>query len=172
MVLSNVSTDRGGQTFGGISRIHHPNWQGWMLIDSGDTRSERLLDLHRAFFKDNFWDRLRLDDVEDQEVAEKIYDAAVNCGTGMATRWAQIALNVSNNRGRAWLDVVIDGRLGPVTVGVLNHMSETARSRWLWLQVFETHQEMHYVELAIRDPSQEANLFGWYSHRIVHRNEV
>ena len=67
---------------------------------------------------------------------------------------------------------MIDGRLGPVTVGVLNHMSETARSRWLWLQVFETHQEMHYVELAIRDPSQEANLFGWYSHRIVHRNEV
>lgn len=172
MVLSNVPSDRGGMTFGGISRVHHPDWAGWVLIDSGDRQSERLLDLHRAFFKAEFWDRLRLDDVDDQEVAEKIYDAAVNCGPGMATRWAQIALGVANNQGRLWPDVVIDSRLGPVTVGVLNRMSKVARGRWLWLQVFESHQEMHYVRLAIEDPSQEVNLFGWYSHRILHRKEA
>lgn len=184
MVLSNVATDRGGMTYGGIARDRMPGgrWEGWPLIDRILERghgtfgpslaeNERLLDLHQAFFRTYFWSDLNAGAVRDQGIAEKLYDAAVNCSRLRAVSWMQGALNVSNLRGRLWADIVVDGKLGPITANAIASASRRLERRWLVLQVFETQQENHYFELALRDPSQEANLFGWYSHRILHRVE-
>jgi lysozyme family protein len=171
MVLSNVPTDRGGMTFGGISRVHHPRWPGWAMIDKGDTKSAQLLNLHRGFYLQQFWEPLMLNGVISQPVAEKIYDTAVNCGPDRATRWAQTALNLANRGGREWPDTVVDGKLGPASVNLLNAAHKLPAREWLFLQVYESQQEMHYVNLALKDPSQEHNLLGWYKHRILHRKE-
>ena len=130
MVLSDVPTDRGGMTYGGIARNRQPGarWEGWTLIDTLVARKpfrpsadelDRLATLHRAFFKQYFWDDLNASLVPDQAIAEKLYDVAVNCSRLRAVSWLQSALNVSNNRARLWPDIKVDGQLGPATAGVI-----------------------------------------------------
>ena len=180
MVLSDVPTDRGGMTYGGIARNRQPGgrWEGWALIDTLVARKpfrptadelDQLASLHRAFFKRYFWDDLNASLVPDQAIAEKLYDVAVNCSRLRAVSWLQSALNVSNNRARLWPDIRVDGQLGPATAGVIRQAAAIPERRWLVLQVTETQQEQHYFDLALRDASQEANLLGWYRHRILHR---
>jgi lysozyme family protein len=184
MVFSDVPSDRGGMTYGGIARQRQPggSWRGWELIDRVLARgagrfaptpqeSAALAEQHQAFFRQYFWDDLNASLVPDQGIAEKLYDAAVNCSRLRAVGWVQAALNVSNLRGRLWPDIVIDGQLGPQTANVIGAAARDPLRRWLVLQVLETQQEQHYFELASRDPSQEMNLLGWYRHRILHRVE-
>jgi lysozyme family protein len=152
--------------------VHHSGWDGWPLIDSGDRKSAELLELHRAFYLKWFWTPIRGDEINDQEMAEKIYDAAVNCGVFRAVQWAQHAANLSSREPPKGQQLVVDGRMGPQTLYVLNHHIPKGQRRWLWFQVFETQQEHHYVSLALRDPTQKANLLGWYSHRIFHRKDA
>lgn len=183
MVLSNVATDRGGMTYGGIARERQPGgrWLGWQLVDRilargafAPTPAEQTLlaDEHRKFFEQYFWNDLRGGNIPDQAIAEKMYDAAVNCSRLSAVRWLQAALNVANNRGRLWADIRVDGQIGPSTVEAIADACKTPVRRWLVLQVIETQQEDHYFQLALRDESQEANLLGWYRHRILHRAEA
>lgn len=180
MVLSNVATDRGGMTYGGIARRMAPgsSWDGWQFIDrvlARDpsftlTESEKFLlkSLHRAFFLEHFWNARNLSALTDQDTANKVYDAFVNCGPA-AVEWLQCALNLANRRGRIWPDVRVDGALGPATVSALEVACKSSARKWLVLQLFETQQERRYFELALHDESQEENLLGWYRHRIQFR---
>ena len=183
MVLSNLATDRGGMTFGGIARGRQPGkqWAGWQLIDRILARSAvlaptlqeaaYLAELHEAFFRAYFWNDLRGDEIPEQAVAEKVYDAAVNCSRLQAVKWLQAALNVSNLGGRLWADVTMDGQIGPETCRCIRAAVSRPERQWLVLQVIETQQEDHYFQLALRDATQESNLLGWYRHRILNRVE-
>lgn len=95
----NDLTDPGGETYDGISRRWHPGWPGWKIIDliksidkdwrhkiSTDTR---LKNLKRDFYLAEFWTPLRLDELNDQDTANEIYDYAVNTGLSNAIKAAQ-----------------------------------------------------------------------------------
>ncbi|MEQ8233271.1 MAG: putative peptidoglycan-binding domain-containing protein [Gammaproteobacteria bacterium] len=185
MVLSNVATDRGGMTYGGIARGRKPGeyWLGWAIVDAVLARSPdggffpteaetaKLHEFHREFFRRYFWDDLNGSIIPDQEYADKLYDAAVNCSRTSVVGWLQSALNVANLGGTLWPDIVIDGQLGAKTADAIFASLKHPERRWLVFQVLETQQEYHYYRLALRDPSQEINLYGWYRHRIQHRTE-
>lgn len=174
--LSDVPSDRGGETYAGISRVMHPKWEGWAVIDKYDRRArgwqptaadQALLDrLHAAFFRGEFWLRVGGNLLPDQDVANEVYDSAVNCGVGRAAEWLQIALNVSNRRGKRWPDVVIDRQIGQNTVDAVRKATSDPLHRWLVLQVLETCQRWHYTQLAMADPTQEDNLLGWFRLRV------
>lgn len=181
MVLSNVPTDRGGMTYGGIARRMQPGagWEGWQVIDRALTRraaaflptdaeKSLLAHLHRSFFFHAFWEPANLGALPDQVVASKVYDALVNCGPA-ACEWLQVALNVCNRRGKLWPDLRVDGQLGPATCAAVRSACAAPDRKWLVLQVYETQQERRYFELAQHDESQEENLLGWYKHRIQFR---
>lgn len=185
MVLSNVPSDRGGMTYGGIARGRQPGerWLGWAIVDQvlarspdggffpTDAETAKLHEFHREFFRRYFWDDLNGGAIPDQPLAEKVYDVAVNCSRISAVRWLQSALNVANLGGRLWADLVIDGQLGDKTADAIFASAKHPERRWLVFQVLETQQEHHYFRLALSDPSQETNLYGWYRHRIQHRIE-
>lgn len=179
MTLSNVATDRGGMTYGGIARAQKPgdSWSGWALIDAVLGRGsftptvdvKRSIDeQHRYFFETYFWRAINLDLVVDQDIANKVYDAHVNCGPS-AVEWLQCALNLANRRGKLWPDLKVDGGLGPATAAAVAAAVVNSERKWLVLQLFETQQERRYFELALHDPSQEENLLGWYRNRIQFR---
>ncbi|HVZ96426.1 MAG TPA: glycosyl hydrolase 108 family protein [Chitinophagaceae bacterium] len=50
-----------------------------------------------AIFKSNYWDVVRGDDINNQEEAERIFDSAVNMGTGTAIKLAKISLGLDVN---------------------------------------------------------------------------
>lgn len=97
----NDPTDRGGETYCGISRKFHPSWEGWLKLKSfmpmkkgqiiHDSEIEGLV---KSFYKREFWDRIKGDQIDDQEFAEKLYDRAVNFGVKEAIRQTQKALNM------------------------------------------------------------------------------
>jgi lysozyme family protein len=167
LVLSDVKTDRGGQTFGGIARRRWPNWEGWPLIDDGDRGSLALADMHKTFFRVEFWERPGIARIPHQGIANRVYDAGVNCGTAAASLWLQRALNVTNLRGNLWPDVKVDGDIGPQTCDAVRIAAGIPARRWLLMECFSTQQEWHYFNIAMSDPTQEANLLGWYRHRIA-----
>jgi lysozyme family protein len=95
---ANDRADRGGETWKGIARNMHPSWEGWSVIDElkKDSRfpailrsNESLEAMVQAFYKKIFWDAIRGDEIIFQEIANTIYDDAVNTGIASAIKKAQ-----------------------------------------------------------------------------------
>ena len=103
----NDPNDRGGETYKGISRKYHPDSPMWVIID--DTKKEhgikgltsilkyndRLNNLVKKIYKNDYWDVFELDDCSSQEIAEEIFDDAVNRGVAAACRIASKLLGMS-----------------------------------------------------------------------------
>lgn len=82
-VLENVPGDTGGQTYWGISRNNFPNWAGWKLVDEGQMPPEEVV---KSFYISYFWAPPACDQYQTQELANQVFDAAVNIGVGWAIK--------------------------------------------------------------------------------------
>jgi len=120
-LLSNDKQDRGGQTYSGISRIYWPDWPGWRLVDEWIKTGEKfpiLSDMVKDFYRVNFWNRIQGDRLAEisPAVAYEVFDSAVNMDVTQAIRFLQEGHNVGS--GGAY-ELVVDGKLGPVTLSTL-----------------------------------------------------
>lgn len=86
-IWTKISGDAGGETWSGISREANPNWKGWKIIDavpgkkSGQKISTPELEtLKRELYEQNYWKPVWGDRIENQNVANDMYDTAVNMG--------------------------------------------------------------------------------------------
>ncbi|MDY6884088.1 MAG: glycosyl hydrolase 108 family protein, partial [Pseudomonadota bacterium] len=84
-VLHKIKHDRGGSTYAGIARNFWPTWEGWKHLDKGEKPPKSLV---KAFYKTHFWDKIKGDALH-EEVAETIFDFAVNAGVKTASKLAQ-----------------------------------------------------------------------------------
>lgn len=114
----NDPKDRGGETYRGIARNYHPNWNGWVIIDSLKPikRGALLPQLSpsvESFYRDKFWRKVQGDLIASQAVADLLFDWAVN--SGAAIKQVQQVLN--NQFGA---NLVADGIAGKKTVSALN----------------------------------------------------
>jgi len=141
--LTDIPGDRGGMTYAGIARNPNPDWAGWKLID----RKEFGLatPLVREFYKVNFWDRVRGDELTNQVIAETIYNFGVNAGVGVAIKLAQLIVGVTP-----------DGAIGPKTVERLNLC--TAEK---FVPSYALAKIQRYVNICMKDRSQSKFLLGW-----------
>jgi len=103
-VLNTIVGDRGKQTFAGIARFFHPDWDGWKLIDSGDTSSDKLKQLTKDFYLAEFWLPLFCDQFP-FKVSLQLFDMGIHSGKIPAAKTLQLTLAVS-----------IDGLIGPKTI--------------------------------------------------------
>lgn len=168
----NDPKDRGGETWAGIARKKNPSWEGWPIIDSLKSRpgfpksldeNTRLKALKDSFYKANYWNPLRLDDVVDSNIAKKLFDISVNCGPGVAAKFLQRVLNLFNNRGRLYPDLEVDGKIGKDTLGVLNRHPRSDNV----FKALNVLQGALYIQLGESDESQEAFMNGWFGQRIA-----
>lgn len=146
-VLHNVPADRGGMTFAGISRKNWPQWRGWIDIDAGSTPEAQDV---RAFYHEKFWLPLRMSEVADQKVAATIYDFAVNAGTGIAVKLAQIVVGTTP-----------DGRMGPKTLAAINAMDSR-----LFILAYALAKVARYRDIIARDKTQLKFISGWLSRTL------
>lgn len=172
---ANNPNDRGGETYKGIARKFWEEWSGWKVIDSIKLNMHRLLNADAAainaalakdtelqnavlaFYKQNFWNELSLDQVNSQDIANELFDTAVNMSVNTAGTFLQRALNVLNKNGKDYADLLVDGKIGSKTVGVLNNHKSPARV----LKVLNVLQGAKYVAICENNPSQEEFMFGW-----------
>jgi lysozyme family protein len=141
--LTDIPGDRGGMTYAGIARKPNPDWAGWQHIDRKDFGS--ATPLVREFYKTNFWDRIRGDDIANQSIAETIFNFGVNTGVGVAVKLAQLIVGVTP-----------DGAIGAKTVERLNIC--TAEK---FLPAYALAKIQRYVNICMKDRSQSKFLLGW-----------
>lgn len=165
---ANNATDRGGETYKGISRRNWPGWAGWVIIDEAKINPKfpaclrdisALENLVQLFYKNNFWNTLRLDEIENQAVCNEMFDTGVNCSTSFATTTMQRSLNVLNNAGKIYSNVLRDGKMGPETVSCINSHKNIP----LLLKAYNCLQGAHYIAIAENDESQEIFMRSWLS---------
>jgi lysozyme family protein len=87
-VLTNDPQDSGGLSYGGISKKNNPSWEGWDIIQKlGLNVGQSCPELEFAkenLYRTNYWNPIDGDNIEDQDVANQVYDMAVNAGVSVA----------------------------------------------------------------------------------------
>jgi lysozyme family protein len=155
------SSDPGGETYCGISRVNHPDWPGWSWLDGeglgehGTYLNDESLRLFvRDIYRDEFWTPLRCDDMPGN-VATAVFDTAVNVGKSRASRWLQGAVGV-----------VQDGAIGPKTIAAVNASPDEA------IRGVITSRSDHYVLIVAKNPALRKFMRGWTNRVEALRQEV
>jgi len=162
---SNHPADRGGETMWGIteSSARAAGYTGSMRAMPRETAVE----IYRLYY----WTQPGFDKIDafDQMLGERMLDAGINCGTGRAGEWLQRSLNVLNNRGSLYNDIVVDGQCGAMTRAAMQALFQRrgAEGIAVLLECVRAYQAGHYLSLAEKNSSQEAFLYGWIKNRIM-----
>lgn len=165
---SNLKVDRGGETFMGISRRYFPSWAGWRLVDKDKDnpevliRNEELKALVLDFYKAEFWDRFVGDEIEDQSIANELFDTAVNMGVHKAVKILQYSLNKLNRNQTVFPNMVEDGLYGPTTAKALDFISRSFRDAEVLYKIMNVEQGHFYNEIMTKSENQEVFARGWY----------
>jgi len=178
---SNDPNDRGGETWKGIARKMHPQWPGFVLIDEVRKNTnkdqfvralsvdEELDQLVQDFYKAEFWDKLMLDKITSQDVANEIFDTAINQGSTIAIKQFQEALNLLNNNQKIYSDINEDGKMGDATLRAHDAYMLTAnfagrsqeRVVSTIIKLMNGLQAARYAEICENNPNQEVYFYGW-----------
>lgn len=166
---ANVSGDPGGETYKGIARNFWPNWSGWTIVDGWKNSAnpnwknlmvEELEPNVQDFYKQLFWNRFLGDQIANQEIANELFDSAVNMGVSRAVSFLQEALNIFSDRTH---DLVVDGIFGGKTLGALNFFLNNAKTRTIQALLLDLNvqQGAWYHHLA-KEHGMSKFIEGWY----------
>ena len=118
-----------------------------------------------------YWHKLHLDTIEDLSllIAEEMADTGVNMGVGRAGEFLQRSLNVLNNRGQYYNDLIVDGAVGQKTVNALKSFLSLrgAKGEAVLYKMLNALQGAFYVKLAERRVKDEKFMFGWFNNRVA-----
>lgn len=148
-----------GLTYKGIYEVAHPEWSGWGLVKDvlaecgGDKKAasrklEEYKDLQNAVtlqYKEVFWDKMRLDEVENQHTANELMIFGINAGAGKAVKLAQQVVGVE-----------VDGLIGPATIAALNTFDAAVFDK-----AFDAAEEAYYQHLVDNNPKFRVFAAGW-----------
>lgn len=150
----NDPQDPGGETYRGVARKFHSKWEGWIIIDALKNKGNfprnldqdaNLQSLIEDFYQRQFWDKVRGDDIQNQDVAESIFDFAVNAGIAASVTLAQTASGSP-----------ADGLMGTNTIKAINEQDPKT-----FLAMFALHKIARYVHIVEKRPDSRKYFYGW-----------
>jgi lysozyme family protein len=153
---SNNPHDTGGETYKGVSRVHHSDWEGWAIIDGYKGRpgfplvlesDQRLQSLVIQVYTDGYWKTL-YSQINNQLLAEKLFDMGVLFGVGVAVKMLQISM--TNEIG-----LVSDGQFGPNTLAAVNQSTTDL------LPGYKTTMIQHCINVVNNNPGDGVFVNGW-----------
>jgi lysozyme family protein len=167
---SNDSDDPGGMTYCGISRRAWPKWEGWRYADNRAASSpsvqatirdyEYLQKLVADFYCANFWLPIHGDEIESQEIAEYLFDFAVNSGVSDAVK----ALQQANNRWFPDSPLKVDGIIGHDTITSLFVYNDSPHA---FMDTFKTFRLAHYMNAIADNPKLAKFARGWVARALA-----
>lgn len=151
-----VTTDTGGRTRFGIAQKFHTDLDDRFF----DGPAEDALATAEQIYEHDYWGPMRLAEVENQNIANKLFDMGVNMGIHQAVHLAQRALNALISAGAqpppAAEALLEDGIIGDHTVAAINAADP--------IQLHGMIAEMckaFYIHIVTNNPAQAVNLHGW-----------
>lgn len=152
-----------GLTYYGIYQSAHPDWNGWdrvtaYLITHGFDRRLASMDCYgdealthqvMTFYYINFWDKLMLDNIKSQKIAEELFFFYLNIGNKKkVVKYAQSIIGAK-----------VDGLIGSKTVEALNDFDEDVFDK-----EYDKSEISHYKRLVRSSPKRFGRfLKGWIS---------
>ncbi|NLM40406.1 MAG: secretion activating protein [Firmicutes bacterium] len=136
----NDLNDPGGETKFGISKRSYPD------LDIKNLTREQAIEI----YYNDWWQRYGYGRLQDDTVATKVFDLAVNMGPATAHRLLQEALVFLG------YDIAVDGIIGPQTIGTANKADPERL-----LQVLRWLAAHHYYRIAAQRTQSQAFLMGW-----------
>lgn len=136
----NNPNDPGGETRWGISKRSYPN------LDIKNLTREQAIEIYRR----DWWNRLRIGELQDSDVATKVLDLAVNVGAKIGIMLLQRALAAAGK------PMDVDGVMGPQTIAAAN----AAEPRIL-LAALRSEAAGHYRLLIVKNSKLAAFEKGW-----------
>ena len=116
--ITTLRGDRGGPTRFGIASTSHPDLvsQGFFETVDGAPKipHDEALAIAEKVYEEQYGAKVMLDQISDQDVANRILSFAINEGPGEATAILQRALNSLGNQ------LADDGKFGPATLAAVN----------------------------------------------------
>ena len=161
---TNNPNDLGGPTNYGITQI--------VAKKHGYTGDMKDLPLATAkiIYQLDYWNPLRLDDVSviSKELSIELFDTGVNQGVVVAGKHLQRSLNVLNRQAKDYIDLVMDGNIGPKTIDALRKYYGLRGKNGVTVlyRMLNCLQGARYVEIAEAREANEEFMFGWFLNRI------
>lgn len=162
-------SDPGGETFKGVSRRAHPDWEGWERIDTYKqspvfpnmlTSDNALTGWVCDFYRDKYWRPIAGDQILSQDVANELFDTAVHLGPKRAVKFLQIALNALNREESVYGNVTVDGSLGPNTLETMQKYQNWEPSAFL-IKLLVIQRGAFYIEAVKKREESEVFIRGW-----------
>lgn len=161
----NHAADRGGPTNWGVTE-QVARAYGY----AGDMRAlprPTAVEIYRC----RYWERPGFSAVAQRcaGLAEELFDTGVNMGPVTAGKLLQRALNALNRGAVDYPDLGVDGDLGPMTLAAIDALIAKRGqviAGTVLLRAVDALQCARYIEIAERNPTQEAFVFGWISNRV------
>jgi len=169
--------DPGGETAHGITKPNWPQWDGWAKVDAAKAKAGVVankatpaqvkqinevlwadMDYRYAviqFYKTNFWDKIRGDELHDLDMAHSIFDFAVNAGVATSLKVAKVALHMD----------VVDASASDDYVNDAN-----ASNAHYFLDRFTLGKIARYVSICEKRPTSKAYFFGWVRRALKENN--
>ena len=163
-----VTTDAGGKTRFGIAEKFNPDLPEEFFTGPKD----KALSIAEMRMQEDYWTKGNLAKIENQDVANKIFDMMVNMGVHQGAAYAQRACNFLIRQSVALpspdgdtgelkplvpeFTLVEDGVLGPKSIAAINSFDPEKL-----LNVLRELSAAHYRHIAAVNPSQQVNLAGW-----------
>jgi lysozyme family protein len=144
-----VTIDAGGRTRFGIAEKFHPELPEEFFTGP----AEDVLTEAEKIEEREYWDTMRLAEIEDQNVANKLFDMGVNMGVRQASVYAQRAANALLTDDAR---IAEDGEIGAKTLAAIHGVDPIA-----YYQALCELSAAHYRHVAAVNPAQAVNLKGW-----------
>jgi lysozyme family protein len=103
-LYSDDAADSGGETVLGLTRVHDEDWDGWEIVDLQKRKPNfpnnlrafyGELDLRaQRYYRKRYWEPVKGDLINNQDIANRVYDTAVNTGIRQGIILAQRALGI------------------------------------------------------------------------------
>lgn len=149
LIYVNTPYDNGGPSKFGITIPTLSEYLGYRAM-SDDIKNLTAVKA-KEIYKELFWDRYRLDQLNQTAIAIALLDTMVLYGPGTATLLAQQALQIAG-----FPQITADGHLGPLSIGALNSASIKA-----FLVAFRQQIDARIRAIVSDNPEDEQFAPGW-----------
>jgi len=163
----NDPDDPGAETIFGISRKFHPDWKGWVKVDSIENKKgielKDLQDEVADFYHKKFYNKMKCDQIEkiDPELACNVFDFGVNSGTHTSIKALQNAIN-KEAINLNMINIVVDGLIGNQTLKAIQYIKDNGEEEIIKLiHYFKEYRVKYYIEITKNKPVFLKYLVGW-----------
>ena len=149
LVLHKNPTEK-AETYAGIYREEHPNWEGWNYIDNGQTPPFELV---KDFYYENFYKPF--EKIENETIRDLLFEFSVNASVRTAIKLLQKVVGAKS-----------DGIIGEKTLQKLNEYL-TEKDEEDFIKDFTLARIAFYTNLVNKNPKKYGlYLRGWINRSL------